>query len=621
MTAPDLLVQTGSAMPELTVEMVVVFAIAVATFVLFATEAFPPDVTALIVMVALIVLGPWTGISPEEGISGFANDATITVLAMLILSAGVSQTGAVQELGERMASFAGDDERKQLGATLAFAGIPSGVLNNTPIVAMLIPVVSDLANRGNTSPSKLLIPLSYASMVGGMLTLIGTSTNLIASSVTARLAGEYPTLHRFSMFEFTELGVIVFIVGTVYIMTIGRRLIPERLSPEEDILEEYELTPYLTEVVVDADSAFVGRTVEHTLAEIDLDVDVFQLVREEGTFMEPFAGNTIRPDDILVVRADFSTLRELMITEGLSLVAFSQVSEEELGPEQEGQNLVELVIPSWSSLVTETLESTTFRERYDANVLAIRRGSELVRERMDQTPIRRGDTLLVQATRETINRLAMDRDFVVAQVPDEPDYRRSKIPVAIAIILGVVGLAALGIFDILTTSLAGVVAMILTGIVKPNELYDSVEWDVIFLLAGLIPLGIAFEGTGAADLVGAVVAMSADFLPAIGVLWLFYVITTLVTAVVSNSASVILMIPVAVEAATRVGGDPFAFVLAVTFASSADFMTPIGYQTNLLVYGPGGYKFTDYFRVGAPLQMILSIATVLGIALIWGVRV
>nr|WP_227355671.1 SLC13 family permease [Haladaptatus salinisoli] len=599
--------------------MVVVFAIAVAAFVMFAAEILPPDITAIVVMVVLIVLGPVTGISPEEGISGFSNDATITVLAMLVLSSGISRTGAVQELGERMASFAGTDERKQLGATLAFAGIPSGVLNNTPIVAMLIPVVSDVANRGRTSPSKLLIPLSYASMVGGMLTLIGTSTNLIASSVTARLAEEYPSLHRFSMFEFTQLGVIVFVVGTAYLMTIGRRLIPERISPEEDILEDYEMSPYLTEVVVDSDSAFVGRTVDETLAEIDLDVDIVQLVREEGTFMEPLAGKIIHPGDVLVVRADFSTLRELIITEGLSLVAFSQVTEEELAADRAEQDLVELVVPSWSSLVTETLESSTFRERYDANVLAIRRGAELLRERMQQTQIRRGDTLLVQAKKDSINRLATNRDFIVAQVPSEPDYRRSKIPVAVAIILGVVGLAALGLFDILTTALAGVVAMILTGIVKPNELYDSVEWDVIFLLAGLIPLGIAFERTGAADLVGALVATSAEYLPVIGVLWLFYIITTLVTAVVSNSASVILMLPVAVETASRVGGNPFAFVLAVTFASSADFMTPIGYQTNLLVYGPGGYKFTDYFRVGAPLQLLLSVATVLGIALFWGV--
>nr|WP_266079745.1 SLC13 family permease [Haladaptatus caseinilyticus] len=599
--------------------MVVVFGIAVATFVLFATETFPPDITAIIVMVVLILLGPWTGISPEEGISGFSNDATITVLAMLVLSYGVSQTGVVQELGERMASFAGTDERKQLASVLAFAGIPSGVLNNTPIVAMLIPVVSDLANRGRTSPSKLLIPLSYAAMVGGMLTLIGTSTNLIASSVAARLGRQYPSLHAFSMFEFTKLGIVVFVVGTVYLMTIGQRLIPERVLPEEDILEEYELSPYLTEVVVGEDSAFVGRTIDETLSEIELDVDVVSLIRDDETFIEPLMRKTARPGDVLVVRADFGSLRELMLTEGLSLVAFSSVTEEALEPEQEGGALVELVLPSWSSVTGETLESTTFRERYDANVLAIRRGAELLRERMDRTTLRRGDTLLVQATEDSVNRLATNRDFIVTQVAAEPDYQRSKIPLAIAIILGVVGFAALGVYDILTTALAGVVVMILTGIVKPGELYDAVEWDVIFLLAGLIPLGIAFEETGAANLVGAVVATSADFLPAIGVLWVFYVITTLVTAVVSNSASAILMIPVAVEAATRVGGDPFSFVLAVTFASSADFMTPIGYQTNLLVYGPGGYKFTDYFRVGAPLQLLLSIATVLGIAVFWGV--
>ncbi|WP_407661560.1 SLC13 family permease [Haladaptatus caseinilyticus] len=619
MLIPDLAVQTGSAIPELTLEMVVVFGIAVATFVLFATETFPPDITAIIVMVVLILLGPWTGISPEEGISGFSNDATITVLAMLVLSYGVSQTGVVQELGERMASFAGTDERKQLASVLAFAGIPSGVLNNTPIVAMLIPVVSDLANRGRTSPSKLLIPLSYAAMVGGMLTLIGTSTNLIASSVAARLGRQYPSLHAFSMFEFTKLGIVVFVVGTVYLMTIGQRLIPERVLPEEDILEEYELSPYLTEVVVGEDSAFVGRTIDETLSEIELDVDVVSLIRDDETFIEPLMRKTARPGDVLVVRADFGSLRELMLTEGLSLVAFSSVTEEALEPEQEGGALVELVLPSWSSVTGETLESTTFRERYDANVLAIRRGAELLRERMDRTTLRRGDTLLVQATEDSVNRLATNRDFIVTQVAAEPDYQRSKIPLAIAIILGVVGFAALGVYDILTTALAGVVVMILTGIVKPGELYDAVEWDVIFLLAGLIPLGIAFEETGAANLVGAVVATSADFLPAIGVLWVFYVITTLVTAVVSNSASAILMIPVAVEAATRVGGDPFSFVLAVTFASSADFMTPIGYQTNLLVYGPGGYKFTDYFRVGAPLQLLLSIATVLGIAVFWGV--
>ncbi|KYH25004.1 citrate transporter [Halalkalicoccus paucihalophilus] len=598
--------------------MVVVFAIAAAAFFMFVVEVFPPHVTAFIVMTSLIVLGPWTGISPSEGISGFSNDATITVLAMLVLSYGVSQTGAVQKLGERMASFAGTDQRKQLGATLAFAGLPSAVLNNTPIVAMLIPVVSDVADRGRTSPSKLLIPLSYGAMVGGMLTLIGTSTNLIASNVAGRLGGQYPSLHAYSMFEFTKLGIIVFVVGTVYLMTVGQRLIPERVLPTETILEEYDLEPYLAEVLVDEDSSFVGRTVGDTMEGIELDADIVSLVRGEGTFLEPLAGNTVRPGDVLVVRADFPTLRRLMTSQGLSF-STDNVTEAALAPDREGETLIELVLPSWSSLTGETLESAAFRQTYDTNVLAVRRGSELLHEWMDRTPLRRGDTLVIQASEEIVDRLATERDFIVTAMPADPNYRESKIPVAIAIVAGVVGLAATGRFDILTTALSGVVAMILTGVVRPNELYEAVEWDVIFLLAGLIPLGIAFEGTGAAASVGSLVATSAGFLPAVGVLWVVYVITTLVTAVVSNSASVILMIPVAANAAAEMGLDPYAFVLAVTFAASADFMTPIGYQTNLLVYGPGGYRFTDYFRVGAPLQLLLSIATVGGIVLFWGV--
>jgi di/tricarboxylate transporter len=217
-----------------------------------------------------------------------------------------------------------------------------------------------------------------------------------------------------------------------------------------------------------------------------------------------------------------------------------------------------------------------------------------------------------------LERMAADQNVIVAHELDDPDYRTEKIPLAVGIVLAVVGLAALGVLDILVAALVGVVAMVLTGVLEPDELYDAVEWDVIFLLAGLIPLGIAFAETGAAELIGALVAQSAAYLPPLGVLWVFYVITALTTAVVSNAGSVVLMIPVGVATATGIGANPFAFVLAVTFAASADFMTPIGYQTNLLVYGPGGYRFTDYFRVGAPLQVLLSVVTVLGISLFWG---
>lgn len=604
----DVVGQTGQ-LPPITTGMAVVFGITILAFALFASELVPVDVTALIVMVALMVLEPWTQVSIEEGVSGFSNSATITVLAMFILSAGVSRTGAVQKLGARMAAFARGDERRQLLSVIGVAGIPSGFLNNTPIVAMLIPAVSDLAREGDTSPSKLLIPLSYASMVGGMLTLIGTSTNLVASDVSARLLD-----HPFSMFEFTGLGAIVAVTGALYLLVVGHRLIPARIAPGDGLLAEYEMGEYLTEVVVEENSALVGRTVAAVDAEYA--PDIVQLVRDGEGFIAPFSENVVQVGDSLIVRADVDEIRDIAATEDVSIVSTDVTETDFEGRER--QSLVELVIPTGSSFVGESLAALPFRREYDVNLLSIRRGRELLHHRLSRVTLDRGDTILVQATDESLERMTADPNVIVAHELAASDYRTGKIPLAIGIVLAVVGLAALSVLDILVAALCGVVAMVLTGVLEPDELYDAVEWDVIFLLAGLIPLGIAFAQTGAADLIGALVAGSAEYLPPLGVLWVFYVITALTTAVVSNAGSVVLLVPVGVATAGSIGANPFAFVLAVTFAASADFMTPIGYQTNLLVYGPGGYRFTDYFRVGAPLQILLSVVTVLGISLFWG---
>ena len=592
--------------------MLVVLAVIGFALVLFTVEWVPVDVTAIISMVLLMVLEPWTQISPVEGISGFSNPATVTVLAMLILSVGVSRTGAVQRVGSVMADFAGDDPHRQLAATVTVAGPSSGFINNTPVVAILVPVISDLAHQGKSSPSKLLMPLSFASMLGGTLTVIGTSTNILASDISGRLLG-----HPFDMFEFTGLGALVLVVGVIYLLTVGRWLIPERVKPREDLIEEYELSEYLTEVVVREDSPLVGLTVEDAIRETDFDVDVLQIDRGDERFVEPIGPVEIHAGDVFKVRTDRRTLTRLMAVDGLDLIG-TDLTEEELETETSEQTLVELVITSGSDLVGETLESTTFRQRYGANVLAFRSRGELIRERMDRIRIRVGDTLLVQAPAEGIDRLSQNRDFIVGHEPERPSYRTEKIPLAILIIAGVVGLPALGVLPIVVSALAGVAAMVISGVLKPTEIYESVDWNVIFLLAGVIPLGIALEQTGAAALIGGAVAASADVLPAIGVLWVFYMVTALVTNVISNNASVVLMIPVAIEAAARLDARAFAFVLAVTFAASTAFMTPVGYQTNLFVYGPGGYRFSDYFRVGAPLQLLLSFVTVAGISFFWG---
>ncbi|UVE51820.1 SLC13 family permease [Haloferax larsenii] len=601
--------------------MLVVFALILLALVLFATEWFPIDVTAILLMVLLMVLEPWTQITPREGISGFANPATITVLAMLILSTGVNRTGIVQLIGRKMAAFAGADRRKQLAATVGITGPVSGVVNNTPVVAILVPVINDLAHNGKTSPSKLLMPLSFASMLGGTLTLIGTSTNILASDIAAQIGAESPELglHAFGMFEFTKLGVLVFAVGAIYLMTVGVRLLPERIPADEDLVEEYAIQEYLADVVVPANSPLIGQTVEEALGDDELDIDVLQLIRYGERFSGPLARKEIRESDTLRLRTNRETLEQIMDAEGLRLTGGPQ-SEGDLHPGEEEPVLVEVVIPSGSFLVGETLASSTFRQRYDANVLAFRTRGDVVRDRFEDIRIRVGDTLLVQAPPDSLTRLVENEDFIVAHEFDEVSYRSEKIPFAAAIIAGVVALPALNILPIVVSALAGVVAMVFSGVLKPTELYSSVEWNVIFLLAGVIPLGSALQQTGAAALLGDAVASTATFLPALGVLWVFYIATGLLTSVISNNASVVLMIPVAASAAQSIGANAFAFVLAVTFAASTAFMTPVGYQTNLFVYGPGGYKFSDFIRVGAPLQMLLSVVTVLGIAFFWGVH-
>jgi di/tricarboxylate transporter len=457
-------------------------------------------------------------------------------------------------------------------------------------------------------------------MLGGMLTLIGTSTNILASDVSSRLIGR-----SFSMFEFTQLGLVVLATGVVYMATVGRYLVPERISMSDELIDDFEMAEYLTEVVVREDSPLVGETVEQSLEEVDLDVDIVQLVRGRSVFTEPLARKEIRAGDIFVLRTAQETLLELLDAEGLDLAPDAGVTDERLEAEADDadpeveQSLVEVVISPDSRLVSETLETLNFRNRYDATVLAIRRGGRIIHARMDERRLRGGDTLLIQATEDTIDRFANDRNFVLARELTRPDFRTNRIPVALGIVGAVVALAALDVVPILVSALGGVVAMVATGCVEPNEVYQSVDWSVIFLLAGLIPLGVAMERTGAAEWLASVVVTAGVGLSPIAFLGLFYLFTALITNVVSNNASVVLMIPVAIDAAQAIGADPFSFVLAVTFASSTAMLTPIGYQTNLMVYGPGGYTFTDFFRVGAPLQLLLTVVTTLGIAAFWGV--
>lgn len=608
-----LLLQTTTSTPELTTSMLVVFGLVLVALVFFIFEILPIDITAVMLMFLVILLEPWTEISPAQGISGFSSTATITVLAMFILSEGVRRTGLLQIIGNKIVEYTDGNQFKQYATLIGVAGSTAGFINNTPVVAMMIPMVVNIARKTRTSPSKYLLPVSYASMMGGMLTLIGTSTNILASDVSARLLG-----HPFSMFEFTRLGFVVLLAGWLYLLTLGRWLTPERIEPEEELTETFEMGNYLTEIVVAEDSRFAGAPIGETMDDLGMDIDIVRMRRDGEVFSGPFETKQFRAGDVLIVRSNRGTLLEFLKLSGFEPAPRVQILQADFEVSETAETLVELVLLSDNELVGETLDFRNFVESYSAIVLAIRRGGEFFHDHLGEVKLQGGDTLLVQASEDAIQRFSNDRHFILTQEKEQPEFRTSKLPIAVAIVAAVIALAAFNVLPILVSALGGVIAMVVTGCVRPSEMYDAVNWDVIFLLAGVIPLGMALEETGGAEYIALQLVEFLQVLPPLLLLAAFYLVTALITQIVSNNASVVLMIPVAVSAAERIDANPFAFVLAVTFAASTAMLTPVGYQTNLMVYGPGGYKFTDYFRVGALLQVLLAGVTSVGIYFFWG---
>ena len=587
--------------------------VVVAALVCFIAEWLPVDITALCVAVILIVLGL---VTPDEGIAGFGNSATITVMAMFILSAGITRTGVVQIFRDLLLRWGGKSITRQILVMGLLVGPISGFINNTAVVAIFLPIIEDWCNKRGVSPSKLLMPLSFVTILGGMITVIGTSTNVLASGVAKDLGYE-----EFSLFQFTKLGIFTFLIGLAYMAFIAPRLLPNRRNLNNDIVsEDYGLEDYVTEVIVKPNSKLIGKTARSAQLRRDFSIDILEIIRDGERLPQPIGNHQILTDDLLMVRGKTEDVLKIRTEQDLDLlpdIKFnSQNLEQELSSANEG--VAEVLILSNSRLIGTTLKNLKFRQRYNLTVLAIRRVESLIRDRLNNTSLRFGDLLLVQGDKQSLLGLQTTRELLVIEQKEPEAIRRDKAWIAISIILGVILLAAFDILPILVSALAGVVLMIITGVLKPGELYGAVRWDVIFLLAGLIPLGTAMENSGATQWL-------ADNLMAVGgnlngywILLFFFVVTSLLTEILSNNASVVLLIPIAVKVAESLDLNPVAMMFAVTFAASNSFMTPIGYQTNTMVYSPGGYKFSDFFRVGAPLNLLMAIVTPLLIVGLYG---
>ncbi len=581
--------------------------------VIFMWEPMPISLLAVLVPITLSIFSGLSNMSVEDALSGFGNPATITVMAMFIFSAGIQRSGAVQLLGEWISNITGQNPRRQIAFISVLTGSTSGFINNTPVVAALIPMVRELGRKTNVSPSKLLLPLSYTAMLGGTVTLIGTSTNLLASQVSERLIN-----HPFSLFEFTGLGIIVLFIGVLYILTLGYKLIPARIEIENDLTDEYEMRDYLTEVLVEENCDFVGRSVEEIEHDKSLDYDIIRIIRDGKQFMEPLNAKTIRAGDHLIIRAKHETMLELVKSRGMKSLPELIVNDKSIEQPLKGELLVEVVVPSNSMMVNKTLEEMHFLDRYDCDILALRRGEEITHQDMMDYRFKAGDLLLMLVTENTLERFRRNSNFIIDREFDSNVFDIKKILISAGVLASFVISVALDLLPVAIAALTGAFLMVFTGCINKGDFFKAIDWEVYFLLSGLIPLGVAIEKSGTAAFLAEQITHIANMLPPIYILMLIYFVTSTLATLVGNNTSVLIMLPIAFSTALQLSVNPFAFILTTTFAASSAFASPVGYQTNLMVYSSGGFKFRDFIIVGAPLQIILTISVPLLVRLIWG---
>lgn len=590
----------------ITADMAIVIALMAVAVVLFASDRIRVDIVALLIMLALLATGILT---PEEGLLGFSNTATVTIAAMFVLSAGLFRTGAVNFFGIALGRIARKSPRRALILIMITIGVVSAFINNTAAVAIFMPIVLGFAREARISPTKLLMPLSFASMLGGTATLIGTSTNILVNSIAVRHG-----LEPLRMFEFTPFGIILFIVGTAYMLLIGVKLIPSRRTPGE-LVDAFAMDHYLADVILIADCSSIGRSLAESPLVRDLDIDVLEVLRNKRVMRLPSAFLVLKEGDVLRVRGDVDKIRKLQKKEGVELRTDVAIHDDDLTNEE--TILVEAVVAPNSSFVGRSMRSAHFRNVFGATVLAMRHHTELLHDNLGNATLRAGDVLLLEIHRSRLDALRAHDDFVLMSEVDVPRFRPRKIIPALIIVGGVILTAALGVFPIVMSAVLGCVLMILTRCIEPDEAYESIDWKVIILLAGVLSLGTALEKTGGAQLISDVLISSVGSLGNVAVVSAFFLLTTLLTSVMSNGATAALLAPVAITTAASLGVSPRPLLMAVTFAASISFMTPMGYQTNTIIFGPGQYKFQDFLRVGTPLNILLWIAGTICIPIFW----
>ncbi len=590
-------------MPD--IDIILCLAIVVLMMALFISGKFRVDLIAIGVLIALLVLNL---IDVSQALSGFASQATATIAAMFVLSAGLVRTGAIQWVTRRIERFAGKGERWLLLTLCLVVAVLSAFIVNTAIIAIFIPVAIVLARGRKLSSSRLLMPLSFASQFGGVCTLVGTSTNILVNSIAVD-KGMAP----FGFFEFTPLGAAMLVVGSIYLITVGHWLMPKR-DGEVEKVDKYRLADYLAELLVTAKSPLVGKTWEQSKMSRETKVELSNLLREDKAVSRP-ARTQIRPGDLLLLHGDVGTLMGLEDKYGLELQKDVRVCDQDLSSYD--LRLNEVLIPPRSNLIGRTLRTSDFFRRYRSAILGIQRRGKVIRERLGDIKLESGDTLLVQGHKDDMARLLTSANAIVTNELSELQVRRDRAFWALAMIVTVVVLVVFDILPLLIAALIGAAGMIVGRCLTVEEAYEAIDWKIIFLLGGIIPLGLALEQSGAALWLTDLALKPLVDLGPVMVLAALYLITAVMTEALSNNATAVILAPIALSLAAAMGVDARPFLVAVTFAASTSFATPVGYQTNTMVYSPGGYRFSDFTKVGGPLNLVFLGLAVLLIPLIW----
>ncbi|WP_126978697.1 SLC13 family permease [Frigidibacter oleivorans] len=574
-------------------------AIVAGMFVLFVLEWFETEVVA-IGGAALMLL---TGLLPyDEGIAVLSNTAPWTIAFMFLIMGGLVRTGALNEMTRIIEAQAERNAKLTVGLLFAFVVGASAIMNNTPVVAVMIPIVIQIARRLRISPSKLLMPLSYFTIMGGMITMIGTSTNLLVDGV-ARKAG----LPHFGIFEIAPLGLAVSATGALFMWLFAARLLPDRVSMGE-MLGGRKAMKYFTEVAVPEDSALIGTPVLEAQIFRREGIRVVDVLRGDASLRRDLPSAVLEAGDRVVLRTEMSELLDLQQRKELRLVdKLSSVQTE----------TVEVLISPGCRMIGRTLGELRLRRRYGVYVLAAHRRNQNIGRQLDDLEVRVGDTLLLEGAAGDIARLAADMDLVDVTKPTARPYRRRQAPIAVAALLVVVVLSALDVAPIMALAMIAVAVILVTGCIDADEAFSFVDGRLLALIFAMLAVGAALGSSGAVALIVRTIAPWLEGLSPFWTIFCVYLLGLVMTEVLTNNAVAVLLTPIAIELAHHLGMDPRPFVVAVMFSASVAFATPIGYQTNTMVYGPGGYRFTDYVRLGLPLNVVTGLVACVMIPLLW----